>query len=669
MGTNLAVGYDNVCRDLDWAGKPPFDRLEEMSQYVKRLIEKDKPRCVVLCGEYALRAFGYREKPTVAAGLELDPGILGSVHPAYVLRNPGEACYLTAVTNQVKRILSHGPQGPSIVQLDAPDGFERYRTGEKFTFDLETTSLSPRDGHRAILTAAFCNGGVACWFDVNGDRKRWAAVKRYVKKPGHRPIFHHAKFEAAWLDWASLRPRWEDTMLRQHLIDENHSVGLAWLARFLGWPYYWKDIELAHMAELDRRQVGEYNAWDAACGWDVYQHQAQILTVEQVAHLKQCLYPFASVLMRMEESGVYIDADNLRKVQLRCERDSRRLQSVLDEWAGHEVNVRSHQQVLTLLQDRLKLKWPHKTKGGKASTDKGALEFLSPKHPVASKIAHIRALRDKVVRVCIPLAEKRDLLGLVHSHFNLGTVVTGRISSTNPNLQNIDRDGPERLAFRSRFKAGKILQADSSHHELRVLAAYCRDPNLLRIFKQGRDPHQEFADQSGATRQQGKTTNFQVASGGGPNTISKILGCSYQEASGLRDHWYEQYPQAQILHDDIRQEVEERGEVQLWFGRVRHLPHVFSSEEEIRASAVRQALNCPIQATGADVVALWGINVARAFEKYKLRSALILSIHDSLVADVFPGELRVVQRIMKHGLASIDIGVPFVTELKYGDHL
>lgn len=388
--------------------------------------------------------------------------------------------------------------------------------------------------------------------------------------------------------------------------------------------------------------------------------------------------PLAHILGRMEEAGVLLDVAKLKSLSNAVGKDIARLEREAHDLAGKPFNINSPKQLEVILFDELKLPVVKRTKTGR-STDAEVLEELSDKHALPAKILEVRGLvkLQGTYLDALPLLVGRD--GRIHTSYNQAVAATGRLSSSNPNLQNIPIRTPIGREIRGAFIAPEgfeILAADYSQIELRVLAHLSHDPILVDAFQRGEDVHARTAMEvfklpreqiTREMRARAKTVNFAVIYGQGEGSLSKQLGISREEAAAFITGYFETFA---TLKRYMESEVERAraGEgVRTLLGRRRFLPDLGSSNRALRLAAERMATNTPIQGTSADIIKLAMIAVDRRLREAGSRARMLLTVHDELVFEV-PAEerdaLAALVRETMEGVMKLD--VPLVVECGWG---
>jgi DNA polymerase-1 len=356
--------------------------------------------------------------------------------------------------------------------------------------------------------------------------------------------------------------------------------------------------------------------------------------------------PLIPVLARMEEAGIRIDRQGFAVLFSEVQTELDNLSGQIHHLAGGPFNIRSSRQLAELLFDTLHLPGAGKTRGGVASTSQEALEKLSGKHPLVDLLLEYRKLEKLRYTYLEPLPRLADAKGRVRTTFNLLATATGRLSSSNPNLQNIPVRGPLGRRIRACFIAGEgslLVSADYSQIELRVLAHLSRDPVLLDAFRKGQDIHTRTAsllygaEPEAVTpeqRRSAKTINFGLVYGMGPQKLAQDLGLSLAEAKDFIARYFERLSGLREFYQRVEQETRDQGFVVTLAGRRRYIPDIGSGNAHLRSQGKRQAVNTRVQGSAADIIKMAMLTVDRDQELRCMKARLLLQIHDELVLEV-----------------------------------
>lgn len=374
--------------------------------------------------------------------------------------------------------------------------------------------------------------------------------------------------------------------------------------------------------------------------------------------------PFIKVLADMEIVGVRVDVNELAVMSQNLSARMHSIEQEVYELGGGEFNIASPMQVGEVLFERLKIDPKAKrTKGGAYSTAEDVLEKYRKSHPIVDKILQIRGLRKLLSTYINALPELiNPATGKIHTSYNQTVTATGRISSANPNLQNIPVRTDDGREIRRAFIADEgclFFSADYSQIELRLIADMSGDENMIEAFNSGADIHRATAakvyrvpieEVTDDQRRYAKTANFGIIYGISAFGLSERLAIPRADAKRLIDGYYETYPQMRQYMDDSLEKVRKEGYVSTIKGRRRYLPDINSRNAVVRGYAERNAINAPIQGSAADIIKVAMIDIARDFAKEGLRSKMIMQVHDELVFNVVPEELQRVEEIVKRDM-------------------
>jgi DNA polymerase-1 len=383
----------------------------------------------------------------------------------------------------------------------------------------------------------------------------------------------------------------------------------------------------------------------------------------------------------METAGVRIDSEALRVLAEGMDKDLRRLEKEITELAGTAFNINSPQQLSQVLFHKLQIPLTKKTKGTKNfSTSMDILEDMAELHPIIRKVVEFRQtskLKSTYADALPALVNPET--GRVHTSYNQTVASTGRLSSSDPNLQNIPARGEMGARFRRAFVPAEgclFLAADYSQIELRVLAHMSEDSALVETFVRGGDIHQETADRvfgPGAglfrdeQRHRAKIINFSVVYGTSAFSLAKQLGTNPAEAQKFIDTYYEKFPRVRAFLEEEVSKARTTGYSTTLLGRKRQVPELQSGDRNIREAGRRMALNTPIQGTAADLMKKAMIDVHRAIGRRGLRSRMILQVHDELVFEVPEDERETMEPLVREAMEGVhSFKVPLKVSLGWG---
>lgn len=566
-----------------------------------------------------------------------------------------------------------------------------------FCFDTETTSVETASA--SIVGFSVAVEPSEAWFvrlpsDAAEARRMLAIVAPAFANPDIAKVGQNMKFDISILSryGVEVRGRQFDTMIAHFLLrpDARHNMDAMAMELLSYRPIPIEDLigsgaKQLSMSDVPDDKLVEYAAEDADITLQLYNALEPKLHADpELEHLFETIeMPLVPVLADMELQGVAIDSEALHRYADFLRSRIKECQEKIFSLAGAEFNVASPKQVGEVLFEKLKID-PNakKTKSGGYSTNEETLQKLASEHPIVAEILTYRGL----VKLLGTYAEAlpklvNPLTGRIHTSFNQTVVVTGRLSSSNPNLQNIpvrDEDGRRvRECFVAKPNC-KIVSADYSQVELRIMAHFSQDEHLLAAFRNGDDIHAATAarifgcdihDVTSDMRRKAKTANFGIIYGISAFGLAERLDISRREAKELIDGYFAKFPGVKAYMDKSIEQARQSGVVKTLFGRRRYLPDISSRNQTVRGMAERNAINAPIQGTAADIIKLAMIAVHDALIASSLRSRMILQVHDELVLEVPDEELEAVSALVKEKMeAACQLSVPLTAEVGVGDN-
>lgn len=460
-----------------------------------------------------------------------------------------------------------------------------------------------------------------------------------------------------YIFFSKIMARFYDTMLAEYLIRPgNRQLSLDALAKR---DFHYEMIPYTQVSqknalrfdEIDLDIAAEYSAEDAYITAKIYDSQKEnpYLSGKNGGHILHDIeLPLMLVLSDMEMWGVKISRDILKGLQIQLEAAIFESEKEIYALAGEEFNIKSPKQVGEMLFEKLWLPSGKKTKTG-YSVDAEVLEKLAKSYPIAAYIVEYRHYSKILSTYVDQLLEVADEEDKVHTSFNQTIAATGRLSSTNPNLQNIpvwdSLAGEVRSAFIPDNQESSIIAFDYSQIEIRLLAIMSGDEHLLAAFQEGRDIHQVTAEYifktsniSTVQRKFAKAVNFWVIYGISPFGLSKMIDISQKDARDYIDAFYANYPKVRDFYEDIIKNAKKNTYVETLFGRRRYIPAINDKNRMMQQAAEREAINMPIQGSNADIIKLAMIQIHTFMQEKKCKSRMILQVHDELVFSVVPDE-------------------------------
>jgi len=444
-----------------------------------------------------------------------------------------------------------------------------------------------------------------------------------------------------------------------------------------------KGKEQGSMRDAELEAIKEYAAEDADVTLQLKEKIAPEIKKMDVQNVfEEVELPLIPVLADMEREGIRLDVGSLKELSAELQKDIVVVEKEIQDFAGTKFNVSSPKQVGEILFEYLKITdKPRKTKTGQYATGEDVLSKLENAHPIVPKILDYRELvklKNTYVDTLPELVNQKT--GHIHTSYNQVVAVTGRLSSDNPNLQNIpirtERGRQIRKAFIPRDSEHILLSADYSQIELRIVASISKDPGMCEAFRLGKDIHTATAakvfgvEESEVTKEmryKSKSVNFGIIYGQGAFGLSENLNIPRAEAKELIENYFKQYGGIKDYMDSEIAFARKHGYVQTLLGRKRWLRDINSANHTVRGFAERNAINAPIQGSAADMIKLAMINIHRALNKSGLRSKMLLQVHDELVFDVYKPELEELQVLVeKHMKEALPLNVPIEVGLGSG---
>lgn len=388
--------------------------------------------------------------------------------------------------------------------------------------------------------------------------------------------------------------------------------------------------------------------------------------------------PLVKVLFNMEEDGIKIDVEQIKSLSLSYHQESDNLEKIICEQAGESFNLNSPKQLQVVLFEKLGLKY-----SGKQSTSIEVLNELIDQHPIIQNIIRYRKINKLCATYLDGMLNFVSADGKIHTTYMQRTTSTGRLSSREPNLQNLpirDDEGKAlRKMFSSAFDGGTIISADYNQIELRLIANFSGDQNMISDYLSGKDIHSATASKifekpieeiTPNERRVAKSVNFGIIYGISAFGLSQNIHTSTKEAAAFIKKYMEIYPRVKEYGEECVLKARELGYASTMMGRIRHISDINSSNHVMRGFAERVAKNMPLQGSASDIIKIAMINVFNTFKEKKLKSKLILQIHDELVVDCFPGESQKVKDILKQVMENVvHLTVPLLVEVSEGKTL
>jgi len=580
------------------------------------------------------------------------------------------------------------------------DWIERIRAAPLVALDTETTALDPMQAR--IVGISLCvEPGTACYIPVAHrgtdmikqlpKAQVLAALRDWLENPHAAKLLHNAKYDAHVLlnEGVELKGIAEDTMLQAYVLASHQRVNLQdlsqhWLGR-TGTTYEdlcGKGAKQIGFEQVDVQKAAHYASEDADFTLQLHHVLRAQIAAQPGLEAIYCLEIEASaVLTTVERHGVRVDADLLNQQSHEIAQQLTRLETQVYALAGQPFNLNSPKQLGEILFTRMGLPVMRKTASGAPSTDEDVLSKLARDYPLPRLLLDYRGLAklkstytDKLPRMIHPST------GRVHTRYAQAAVITGRLASSEPNLQNIPVRTAEGRRVRTAFVPGydRIVSADYSQIELRVMAHVSGDANLQGAFAQGKDIHRSTASEvfgvaldavSAEQRRAAKAINFGLIYGMGEFGLAASLGITRDAARLYIDRYFARYPDVAAYMETIKQTARAQGYVQTVFGRRLWLPDIRAANGPKRAGAERAAINAPMQGTSADLIKMAMVAVQAWLDAEHMRTRMVMQVHDELVFDAPLDEVQALQRELPQRMAQVaQLAVPLVVDVGVGEN-
>lgn len=594
--------------------------------------------------------------------------------------------------------------GTNYIILDSEEKIKQFilkaEKSDLIVFDTETDNLNSIDAN--LVGLSFClNKSEAYFYKLENhrnfdakenDRKNLKLFKKILEDQSKLKIGQNLKYDINVLYnyGIDVQPPFFDTMVAAYVLNPDGVTGLDDMAKkYLNYDTYKISALIgdkknsALMWNVPVNDLKIYSCEDADITYQLYLILKEELKSKELIELcEEIEFPLVKTLSDMELRGVYINTYDLQDLSIELGKQISNIEAKIYELAGEKFNVNSTKQLQEILFVKLKLEPTKKTKTG-YSTDIQSLEQMRFSHPIIEHLINYRQLvklKNTYVDSLPELINKRT--GRIHTNYNQTITSTGRLSSSDPNLQNIpirSEMGKEiRRAFAAPDENWKILSADYSQIELRILAHICEDPNLIQAFENDLDIHAATASKvyevpidqvTPEMRRKAKEVNFGILYGIGPFGLKTRLGISQTAAKELIDRYFRTYKKVHDYLEETKKFAHKNGYVETLKKRRRYLPNINSQNATVRSAEERQASNMPIQGTAADMIKIAMNNISKYFRENKLKSAMIIQVHDELVFEVHKDELEEVKRVVKKEMEeAIKLKVPVKVDIGIGNN-
>jgi len=565
---------------------------------------------------------------------------------------------------------------------------------ESFCFDTETTSL---DAHQAELVGISFSVKKGEAFYVPVPQKKEQAkellgeFKELFETESTTKIGQNIKYDITILRWYGIEVAGKlfDTMLAHYLIqpDMRHNMDLLAETYLSYKPVSIETLigkkgkNQLSMSSLEPEKVKDYASEDADITLQLKELFAPKIEEEHLKELFEKIEtPLINVLADMEAEGIQLDVESLKKFSVELTGEVEDLHEKILSYSGTEFNIDSPKQLGQVLFEVLKIvEKPKKTKTGQYATNEDILNQLSDKHEIIPLILDYRSLKKLKSTYVDALPQMvNPRTGRIHTNYSQTIAATGRLSSNNPNLQNIPirtaRGREIRKAFIPRSSDYALLASDYSQIELRIIAALSGDADMIQAFVDNQDIHTATAakvfnvpinEVTRDLRSKAKAVNFGIIYGQSAFGLSQNLGIKRSEAKEIIDNYFGKYTKIKSYMDENVSFAKENGYVKTIMGRRRYLKDINSSNSVVRGHAERNAVNAPIQGSAADVIKIAMINIYNAFKANNLRSKMLLQVHDELVFDVYKPEEQEVKSIVRREMeGAVKLDVPLTVDMQ-----
>ncbi|HRT01778.1 MAG TPA: DNA polymerase I [Fervidobacterium sp.] len=574
--------------------------------------------------------------------------------------------------------------------------YEEIQKSNKISMDLETSALDPFSGKIVGISIA-TQEGKAYYIPIShfeGKNVKSEHVVPFLKKVlsgSHKVGGHNIKFDFKFLSKLGIDLPYPafDTMIEAYLLNPNEKrFNLDELSlKILGHkmisfeevvqtslPLFSSDFSYV---PIDA--AAKYSCEDADMTLRIHNKLYPTIYSNEMNELYEKIeLPIISVLSYMEMNGVYFDIDYLSHLSQDMERKLATLSQKIFEIAGETFNINSPKQVGYILFEKLKIPTVKSTNTGAYSTDVEVLESLADSYDIAKLLLEyrkIQKLKSTYVDAIPTMVNK--VTGRIHASFNQTGTATGRLSSSDPNLQNLpgrtDEGKEIRMAVKPQKEGWSILGADYSQIELRVLAHMSEDETLIKAFMDDRDIHMETAKRifnigeefvTESMRRIGKMVNFAIVYGVSPYGLAKRIGMDVKETRKIIDSYFENYRGVQTYMAGIKELARKYGYVKTMFGRRRDIPQINARDPNVRAEGERIAINTPIQGTAADIMKIAMVKIYEKLREQHLKTLMILQVHDELIFEVPDEELETIKVLVKEEMESaVKLRVPLLVDV------
>jgi DNA polymerase-1 len=574
---------------------------------------------------------------------------------------------------------------------------EKLSGAQTLCFDTETDGVDPME-NRLVGISLSTTAGVAYYIPVNveggiAEGEAVQTLQPLFAEEQSLKIAHNYKFDYMMLQRAGLDIQGPafDTMIAGYLLDADQKLKMDAMAqKYLNYePIAIEKLigsgrKEKTMDEIPPEEITVYACEDADITLRLYEVLSDSLGEDELQDIAEKLeFPLMEVLAKMEMEGILVDRDILEELSTTLREDLIALEEKIYDKAGTEFNINSPKQLGEVMFDKMGLPPGKKTKTGQYSTAESVLTKLAADYEMPELILEYRAL-SKLKSTYVDALPKliNEETGRIHTDFNQSVAATGRLSSSNPNLQNIpirtERGREIRKAFIAE-EGHQLLSADYSQVELRVIASMAKDENMIQTFQNGEDIHSRTAkevfeldaldDVTGNQRRKAKEVNFGIPYGVSAYGLANRLGISNNEGKEMIDQYFARFPAIQDYIDETKAFAKENGYVKTLMGRRRYIPQINSGNWNVRSFAERTAINMPIQGTAADIIKKAMIDIQRYLEENELDTRMLLQVHDELIFSIPDEEADEVPAKLKELMeTAYELAVPLEVDMGLADN-
>lgn len=719
--SELYVSNVVKCRPEDNA-RPERVSWEACRMYLEREVERVDPSHLLLLGNTALQAVAKKSGITKQRGVRLevrDPlyagrTVMATIHPAYVLRNPGQQSVFTEDVRRFARAIRGEFQAAEVrpIMVGTVEGLRKLKKillkAEVISYDVESRYQPWEDDWCIVCLGVAVDGErgyvVPLYHPNSPFKSKWKKVLQFLKpamqRPGVKLVAQNGKFDNQQLSGAGLYLRHAfDLMLAAHLLDENRPKNLGFLSQtVLGADIYKGMVEVKpdKILDQDLRQLCKYNAYDVGYTQQLYPKlRSELIEQPRLTRIfSKLMMPASHMIQEVERVGMHVDQDRLwARIEVLQEQIDKRVKTMRkklpEEWQ-EDFNFNSTQQLGRWLfaskkKGGLGLSPLEITKSGNPSTKEAVLLHYHDV-PQVKALLEYRTLQLKWMNTYLgPWSTKLDARSRLHTSYKLFGTVTGRLSG---DLQQVPRDDFIRSVFGSQ-EGWLRLDADFSQIELRIAAHVAGERRMIRAFHTGEDLHsltasivtgKPMAELTKEERKKAKAVNFGFLYGMYPKKFQKYAFENYQvevsiaEAELFREKFFETYPDLLRWHERQRRLVRAKHFVQSPIGRIRHLPDILSGDNAVRMEAERQAINSPVQGCASDLTLYAMVLLHEILDPSEC--FMVMTLHDGIGFEVKEGKEEKWGAVIKETMENLplkktfglDLSVPIVADVEWGTH-